>query len=30
MPEETGWWEVNDWANYYSTIFNINLSKNAT
>ena len=27
---ESGWWEINDWANYYSSIFNIDLSKNGT
>lgn len=29
-PEEGGWWEVNDWANYYSMVFGIDLSKNTS
>ena len=28
-PEIGGWWEINDWANYYSSIFGIDLSINA-
>ena len=27
-PEESGWWEINDWANYYQSIFGIDLSVN--
>ena len=30
MPEETGWWEINDWANYYQTVFGIDLKTNGT
>ena len=29
-PEESGWWEINDWANYYQSIFGIDLSTNYT
>ena len=29
-PEDTGWWEINDWANYYQTIFSIDLKANGT
>ncbi len=29
-PEESGWWEVNDWANFYSSAFGVDLSKNST
>lgn len=30
MPEKTGWWEINDWANYYQTVFGIDLKTNGT
>lgn len=30
MPEVTGWWEINDWANYYQTIFGIDLTINGS
>ena len=29
-PEEYGWWEINDWANYYQSIFGIDLSINSS
>ena len=29
-PEEGGWWEINDWANYYQSIFGVDLSKNSS
>ena len=30
MPEVTGWWEVNDWANYYQSVFGIDLTHNGS
>lgn len=27
-PEDGGWWEINDWANYYQSIFGVDLSIN--
>lgn len=29
-PEKTNWWEINDWGNFYSSIFGIDLNVNAT
>ena len=29
-PEESGWWEVNDWANFYMKSLGIDLSVNST
>ena len=29
-PEQCGWWEINDWANYYQSIFGIDLSVNSS
>lgn len=29
-PEKTGWWEINDWANYYQLVFGIDLTTNGS
>lgn len=29
-PEKTGWWEINDWANYYQLMFGIDLTTNGS
>ena len=29
-PEQYGWWEINDWANYYQSIFGVNLAINSS